>query len=294
MTHHLAGIDHVLIGVRDLEDARANYRRLGFTLTPRGRHVGWGTANYCAMFPSDYIELIGVVDADGFTNNLDKVLAEREGLMGVALRTHDPDATRQAWQVAGLQPSEVRELGREMETPDGGTTLKFRNVMLPADTVGGINVFACGHDTPEAMRRPEWVLHPNGAVGVASVTVAAQDPGALGPALAGLFGTTSLTETDDTVAVHTGHGLIMVTTPDDVQMIHPQLEPAVEGGRPVLAALTLLSADVEATARYFDDAGVAVRRSASGVVNVDGALANGTTLEFVPAAGFPIRPNPPG
>jgi hypothetical protein len=40
---HLDGIDHLIIGVRDLEAARARYARLGFNTTPRGRHVGWGT-----------------------------------------------------------------------------------------------------------------------------------------------------------------------------------------------------------------------------------------------------------
>lgn len=50
MTGALAGIDHVLVGVHDLEAARRTYRHLGFTVSPRGRHIGWGTANYCVMF----------------------------------------------------------------------------------------------------------------------------------------------------------------------------------------------------------------------------------------------------
>ncbi len=82
-----AGIDHAILGVRDLEAASAQWRRLGFTLTPRGRHVGWGTANYCVMFKSDYLELLGIVDPAKFTNDLDKFLAEREGLLGLAFAT---------------------------------------------------------------------------------------------------------------------------------------------------------------------------------------------------------------
>ena len=27
-------------------------------VSPRGSHIGWGTANYCVMFADDYIELI--------------------------------------------------------------------------------------------------------------------------------------------------------------------------------------------------------------------------------------------
>ena len=61
----------------DLEAARRTFAGLGFTVTPRGRHVGWGTGNYCIMFPGNYIELLGIVDADRFTNNLETHLAER-------------------------------------------------------------------------------------------------------------------------------------------------------------------------------------------------------------------------
>ena len=45
----ITGIDHTLVGVRDLEAARATWTRLGFSVTPRGRHIGWGTGNYCVM-----------------------------------------------------------------------------------------------------------------------------------------------------------------------------------------------------------------------------------------------------
>src|SRR5690348_6237638 len=43
----LSAIDHVLIAVADLDDARLSWERLGFTLTPRGRHLQQGTGNYC-------------------------------------------------------------------------------------------------------------------------------------------------------------------------------------------------------------------------------------------------------
>jgi catechol 2,3-dioxygenase-like lactoylglutathione lyase family enzyme len=50
----ITGIDHTLVGVRDLEAARAAWSRLGFTVTPRGRHIGWGTGNYCVMLEEGY------------------------------------------------------------------------------------------------------------------------------------------------------------------------------------------------------------------------------------------------
>ncbi|MGA8399920.1 MAG: VOC family protein, partial [Stellaceae bacterium] len=80
----IAGIDHIIVGARDLEGARRDWARLGFTLTPRGRHIGQGTANYCIMFPRDYLELLGLVQRDEHAHRLEAFLAQREGAMSVA------------------------------------------------------------------------------------------------------------------------------------------------------------------------------------------------------------------
>ena len=86
MANGIAGIDHVIVGVRDLEHARMGWTRLGFTLTPRGRHLGQGTANYCIMFARDYLELLGVVERDEHAQRLEAFLARREGPMAVTLQ----------------------------------------------------------------------------------------------------------------------------------------------------------------------------------------------------------------
>jgi len=59
----IRGIDHVIVAVQDLEHARTVWTRLGFATSPRCRHIGQGTANYCVMCRFDYIELLGIVDA---------------------------------------------------------------------------------------------------------------------------------------------------------------------------------------------------------------------------------------
>jgi hypothetical protein len=104
----LAGLDHSLLGVRDLEVARSRFADLGFTLTPRGRHIGWGTANYCIMFEAGYVELLGIVDPAQFTNNLDKFLAQREGLLGLAFGADDAAALSRALSAAGFHPDGPR------------------------------------------------------------------------------------------------------------------------------------------------------------------------------------------
>src|SRR5688572_14669920 len=115
MRNGLAGLDHVIIGVRDLERARMGWTRLGFTLTPRGRHLGQGTANYCIMFGRDYLELLGVVEPDQHADRLAGFLAQREGAMAVAFAPAGPiEDAAAALTALRLHPSEPRALGRQL------------------------------------------------------------------------------------------------------------------------------------------------------------------------------------
>ncbi len=276
---HIAGIDHAVVGVRDLEQAKSGYERLGFRLTPRGRHVGQGTANYCVMFEADYVELLGLVDPAKPTHDLDRFLEQREGMMALALRSIDADATHSAWHEAGLEP-DVCDLGRMLE-PE--TELRFKNVKLAPEATGGVPLFACAHLTPEPMRQPAWLEHPNGTIGIASVTVAVEEPGALVEPMGQVFGSTNLTETDDTLAVHTGHGVVLFATPDDLDMLHPHLETLQFDDHPTLATLTLHVRDLDQTVAWLEAHDVPYSRDRRGTIGIAAELTSGVMLEFIGA-----------
>jgi len=270
---HIAGIDHAVVGVRDLEQAKSLYERLGFHITPRGREEGQGTANYCVMFEDDYIELLGPVEPDG-------PAPEREGMMALGLRSSDPDATHSAWRDAGLE-ADLHDLGRMLE-PE--TELRFKKVALPPEATGGVPLFACTPLTPEPMRQPGWLEHPNGTIGIASLTAAVEEPGALIEPMSQVFGSTYLTETDDTLAVHTGHGVLLFATPDDLDMLHPHLPmPPLDSG-PTLATLTLAVRDLEQTVAWLDAHEIPYSRNLRGTIGLAPELTNGVRLEFVEAA----------
>ena len=283
MTHQLDGIDHVLIGVRDLEAARAQYARLGFNSTPRGRHVGWGTANYCIMFEHDYLELLGIVDPTQFTNQLDRFLAEREGMLGVALASRDADATCEAWSVAGLQPEPIRALGRLLEAEGNPLELRFRNVGLPRSSTHGLSLFACQHLTPEPMRRPAWLAHPNGAKAIRSCIVATTDPALLGEAMAKLFGAAAITVTDAVVAAHTGNGVLVAAPPEDALLMYPMAEVPEHLPEPRLVAMSIGVADRDRAAGFLRLQGVAFGRSPNGDVLLPPRETHGVALELVQA-----------
>jgi len=52
-----------------------------------------------------------------------------------------------------------------------GVVPRFSLMSLAADETPGLDSFICAHLTPELMRRPEWLVHANGAVGVKGVHV---------------------------------------------------------------------------------------------------------------------------
>lgn len=279
MARPITGLDHSLVGVRDLEGARAQYERLGFTLTPRGRHVGWGTANYCIMFPDDYIELLGIIDPAQFTNNLDTFLAKREGLLGLAFATTDAaDAARQL-AAAGLSPDGPKDLGRLLELPEGAVAPQFKLVMLPPRATPDLSAFVVQHLTPELLRRPGWLRHANGARGLIGLTAIVDDPPALADSYERLFGAGSATLTDDTLAVRVGRSFLLFARPDDLPALHPEVD-GPQADPPYLAAMTVAVPNLDATRAFLETRGFDVAVDPVGSLRVGADAACGTILEF--------------
>ncbi len=281
MGNGIAGIDHVLIGVRDLERARRDWTRLGFALTPRGRHIGQGTANYCVMFARDYLELLGFVERDDHAQRLQAFLAQREGAMGVAFA---PEGTAEeaaaALDALGLDPGEPRALGRRLELPEGAVVPRFSLVTLAPEATPALDCFVCGHLTPKLVRRPEWLAHPNGAVGLRSLYLVVAQTAPLLPAYDRLFGLHEVTTTDALASVRAGPHRILFTTPDDFETMHPGVDLAADFPLPGIAALELAVRRREATADYLTQQRIALIELPDGRLAVPAQAATGTILFF--------------
>ena len=60
----LRSLDHLVIAVHDLDRSIADYRSMGFTVNPGGRHPGRSSHNALIVFADGaYIELIGLKKA---------------------------------------------------------------------------------------------------------------------------------------------------------------------------------------------------------------------------------------
>ena len=185
----ISRLDHVVIAVPNLDEAAATYRKFGFALTPRGLHEGKGTGNHCIMFGKTYIELLGVVDATGAEGRLaQRVKARGEGAIAIAYGADDADKTCAALRAAGIEAEDPNDLSRPLDLDGKCEMVRFRNINMPGLKLPDTMQFVCTHLTPELTRaRHEWQLHPNGAVGVAKINLALDNPQSAKLELARLF-----------------------------------------------------------------------------------------------------------
>jgi hypothetical protein len=281
MDNGIAGIDHVIVGVRDLERARMGWSRLGFILSPRGRHIGQGTANYCIMFASDYVELLGIVDPNDFVQRLDHFLAQREGLMAAAFAPAvAAGEVRAALLGGGFHPSEPRSLGRQLELAEGTVMPRFSLMSLPADETPGLDCFICTHLTPELMRRPEWLHHPNGAIGLKGIHVLVESTASLLQPYDRLFGIQQVTTTDAVATVHVGPHRIVFSTPDDFSTMYPALEVAPDFALPGIVSVEFGIARREDTADCLNRRQVPFEELPDGSLVVPAREASGVIVFF--------------
>lgn len=278
----IVGIDHAVVLVRDLDQGAAAWRRLGFTVSPRGTHSPqMGSGNYTIMLGPDYIELLGIIAETPHNAPSRAFLARRgEGIERIAFTTTDAAAGAAEIRRRGYVPIGPIDFGRPVQLPGGGEAeARFSVFQWPVEEApGGLRIFACQHKTREAVWIPELQKHANGARRLEAVLIVSPQPQADAEHLARLV---------DGVAESAGDGAVRVPSGTDraefVFMTRDALARRYEGvalaGVPERggAGLVIVVDDVEAAAQAAGGVGV---RAASAVV-VPPAAANGVLLAFV-------------
>lgn len=234
--------DHAIIAVPDLSAAEAGWRRLGFTVTPRGRHKGWGTANACVMLAGGYLELLAIRDPAEPLNGLDRYLEAHPdgGLLGWAWSVPSLPAG-EAWFADASVPVGTTTLSRWLDLPEGPVEPAFELIVPTVPGGFGVPVaFACRHLTPELVFQPGWSDHANGAGALAALVLPSDDPErAMAPLTA--LGHRVDREPDGGIG----------TTVGPVAL---RLDPTAHGGEVAVAV-----ADLPAAGARLHEAGVAVR-----------------------------------
>jgi hypothetical protein len=130
------------------------------------------------------------------------------------------------------------------------------------------------------MRRPAWLAHANGAIGIVGITVLVEDTAALLEPYERLFGPANVSSTDALLTVRSGRHHIVFASADDFAVMHPELEPPAANQGPI-AAITLRSQDIAVTSEYLTSWQIECEMESDGSLVVPAKEANGVALEFV-------------
>jgi hypothetical protein len=168
-------LDHVVILVADLTEARADYESLGFHVIAGGRHAGIPTHNALVVFADGtYLELLAPLDAAGARSPSDpwlRRLRRGEGPLTYALRCSPlPAVPQEAVSVAW-------EMGEEGRTRPDGVELRWRNLMPSAGERMTPLPFFIEDLTPLELRVPPEAAtgHELPVAGIARLRVAVAD-----------------------------------------------------------------------------------------------------------------------
>jgi hypothetical protein len=279
---NVIGIDHAVVMVRDLDNAAANWKRLGFTVSPRGTHSAkMGSGNYTIMLDPDYIELLGVLVETEHNAPARAFLERREGIERIAFTALDSAAGAEEIRARGFEPLGPTDFERPVTMPDGGqSAARFSIFQWPIEQApAGVRIFACQHKTRETVWIPQLMKHANGAKSLRKVLVVSPEPAKDASHLARMIDRDVRAELDGAVAVASGSDRadFVFLTKGRLGQRYPDVSLA---GLPERGGAGLVIATSELAAAEKAIGGSAVR--CAGGVCVAPHDANGTLLVFVP------------
>lgn len=274
-------LDHVVINVMGrLNEAVAQYRRLGFQLTERGHHT-LGSSNHLAVFGENYLELLGCLP--GRETARADLWAHPPGLTGLVFKSVDPDVVAAALKSRGVPAEPPIGFSRPVQLPDGSQDARFRVVRVSADEVQNGRTFFCHHDTPELVYRPEWRVHPNGAADIVEFVIAAsRDPQRTAALYQRIFGAPLLSPIAGGVSFRAGKATVLALEPGAVAERFGRAALVSEDGSDRMVALAFEVASLDAPRRALGAAGVDYSDYAEGIVVGHSDAAN-------VAIGFTVR-----
>ena len=164
-------IDHIVIGVSDLDTAGAQFEaRYGLTAIEGGRHPGWGTANRLVPLGAAYLELVTVVDQAEASNSefgrWVSTMIEGKSRLGWAVRTDDLDRTASRLGLEVAEGSRRSQSGQLLHWRVAGVAQAARDSSLPFFIQWGTNTPLPGQAS---------VVHRAGAVELAELTIAGNE-----------------------------------------------------------------------------------------------------------------------
>jgi hypothetical protein len=177
-------LDHVAHFVPAMEPAAAALERCGFRLTPftvqTNREVGAtvvsGTGNRCAMLRNGYVELLVATSDSPLSAQLRERLAHHVGLHLAAFSTADAGAEHARLASVGFETLPLVDMRRPVTL--GGVTddARFTIARIAHGSMPEGRTQFLAHHTERLVWREDYLDHPNGAIALDAIWLAAEDP----------------------------------------------------------------------------------------------------------------------
>ncbi len=283
------GIDHLVVAVRDLDEAARLYERLGFQVGARNRHP-WGTENRVIQLPGSFIELITVGEGAAippreprrfsFGAFVRDYLSSREGLAMLVLDSTDSQADAAGFAASGIGAFEPFFFERRGRRPDGSEThVAFTLAFAEDPEAAKAGFFVCQQHYPENFWNGAFQRHLNRASALSSATLAAPDPAAHEAFLTHFTGVSPASPDGDDLSYPLARGRIDVVTPDDAAELYGSVE--AERDTAAFVAFAVRIPNLQSQAALLAEGGVPYQAIGSRLV-VPASAAHGVTIAFEP------------
>ncbi|MBA3795114.1 MAG: VOC family protein [Rubrobacter sp.] len=181
-------LDHLVILVRDLEEAVEDYGGLGFRVTPGGEHADGLTRNALVPFRDGaYLELVSFIDPEDGRDNVWgwREFLPHEGLVDYCAASDGLREDVERLRGLGFEVDGPHDGGRRLP---GGEEIRWRSASIGQN--GRVLPFLIEDVTPRERRVPggRAADHPNGATGIPRLEISAPDTHKASATLAALTG----------------------------------------------------------------------------------------------------------
>ena len=250
----MKGLDHLVLAVNDLDEAVAQYKSLGFTITPRAKHP-FGTHNCLIQLDGFFLEILTIGEPDkipaidstvfSFPNFNKQFLRDKQGPSMLVLDSDDFRRDKMHAEKDGLQTWPVFEFSRQTTLPTGeSATVSFGLNFVTNPHIPNAAFFTCQQFAPQYFWKPEYQTHKNTSQQIHEVTLVAQNPHDHLSFLRKFAQTEHCTINEAAVTIHTARGDITCRTPLNFEQTYGISAPTLSDG-PQICGFVIAVKDID-------------------------------------------------
>ncbi|MBD7990114.1 VOC family protein [Ochrobactrum sp. Sa2BUA5] len=291
LARNARSVDHLVLPVAQLKEARKRLSLLGFTVAPDAQHP-FGTANVCSFFADDtYVEMLAVdrtplYEAAAQRNNsfIQRDLSYRfrngdDGFSGIAFKTDDSRGDHAEFKRRGISGGRMVEFSRSFISSEGKREKGSFRLAFAADLrAPDAFFFTCQRLAYPKTDRSHLITHENGVTGLREILLCEEQPQDFSDLLQGVFHAAARRREDSSLAITAKNSNIEAMTPTQFNRCFGW-SPELHGRGLRLSGLVFSVASLYAVEQLLTRNGIAFTKS-DGRVLVYPAAGQGTLFVF--------------